>query len=57
MTEDFVRLNTGELNFIIASMQYLDEDKQKYLENHCNVNAADLHAKLFQQWHALSIHD
>lgn len=57
MPEDFVRLNSGEINFLIASLQYLDQGKQKYLESHCNVKAEALYAKLFNSWHALSIHD
>ena len=57
MPEDFVRLNTGELNFLIGSLQYLDQGKQKYLESHCNIEAEALYAKLFNSWQALSLYE
>lgn len=57
MPEDCVRLSAGELNFLIGSLQYLEQSKQKYLESHCKIEAQALYAKLFHSWQALSLYD
>lgn len=57
MPEDCVRLSSGELNFLIGSIQYLEQSRQKYLESHCKIEAQALYAKLFNSWQALSFYD
>jgi hypothetical protein len=53
MPEDFVRLNSGELNYLIGALTYLNEVVQLHLENHTKVDGTELYAKLFAAWEAL----
>ena len=53
MPEDFVRLSSGELNYLIGALTYLTQNKQLYLEQHTHINGTELYAKLFAAWEAL----
>ena len=57
MPEDFVRLNSGELNYLVAALQYLNKNIQVHLENHTKVDGTELYAKLFAAWEALETND
>jgi len=57
MPEDFVRLNSGELNYLISALQYLNKHIQVHLENHTKIDGNELYAKLFDAWKALDKHD
>jgi hypothetical protein len=57
MPEDFVRLNSGELNYLIGALTYLTQNKQLYLEQHTHINGSELYAKLFDAWEALEPND
>ena len=53
MPEDFVRLNSGELNYLVCALQYINKNIQVHLENHTKVDGTELYAKLFAAWEAL----
>jgi hypothetical protein len=53
MPEDCVRLNSGELNYLVAALQYLNKNIQDHLENHTKIDGTELYAKLFTAWEAL----
>ena len=53
MPEDFVRLNSGELNYLVSALQYLNQNIQVHLENHTKIDGNELYAKLFTAWEAL----
>jgi hypothetical protein len=53
MSEDFVRLSSGELNYLVAALQYINKNIQVHLENHTKVDGTELYAKLFAAWEAL----
>jgi hypothetical protein len=57
MPEDFVRLNTGELDFLLGALQYLPQNHQNYLEEYTKVDSSALYAKLFDSWKALETND
>lgn len=57
MPEDFVRLSSGELNYLISALQYLSSHTQAYFEEHTKVDSAKLYAKLFDAWEALDDSD
>jgi hypothetical protein len=57
MPEDFVRLNSGELNYLVAALQYLDKHIQVHLENHTKIDGNELYVKLFAAWEALETND
>lgn len=57
MPEDFVRLNSGELNYLISALQYLSQNHQNYLEEHTKVDSSALYVKLFDAWEALETND
>ena len=57
MPEDFVRLNSEELNYLIGALTYLTQNKQLYLEQHTQINGSELYAKLFDAWEALEPND
>jgi hypothetical protein len=57
MTEDFVKLNSGELNYLISALQYINKNIQIHLENHTKVDGTELYAKLFAAWEALDSND
>jgi len=53
MPEDFVRLSSGELNYLVCALQYINKNIQVHLENHTKVDGTELYAKLFDAWEAL----
>jgi hypothetical protein len=55
--ENFMRLSSGELNYLVAALQYLNKHIQVHLENHTQVNGDELYAKLFTAWEALESND
>jgi hypothetical protein len=57
MPEDFVRLNSGELNYLISAITYLNEIVKLHIENHTQVDGNELYAKLFDAWEALETND
>jgi hypothetical protein len=57
MPEDFVRLNSGELNYLIGAITYITQPHQDHLETHCHINSTELYAKLFDAWAALETND
>jgi len=57
MPEDFVRLSSEELNYLIGAVTYLKQSHQDYLENHTQVDGNELYAKLFDAWKALETND
>lgn len=57
MPEDFVCLNSGELNYLIGALTYLTQSHQDHLETHCHINSSELYAKLFDAWEALETND
>lgn len=57
MPEDFVRLNSGELSYLVSALQYLNQHIQVHLENHTKIDGNELYAKLFAAWEALEPHD
>jgi hypothetical protein len=57
MPEDFVRLNSGELNYLVSALQYLNKNIQVHLENHTKIDGTELYAKLFAAWEALEPND
>jgi len=57
MPEDFVRLNSGEINYLIGALTYLTQNKQLYLEQHTKIDGTELYAKLFDAWEALDSND
>jgi hypothetical protein len=57
MPEDFVRLNSGELSYLVAALQYLNQHIQVHLENHTKIDGDELYAKLFAAWEALEAND
>ena len=57
MPEDFVRLNSGELNYLISALQYLSTSTQAYFEEHTKIDGTELYAKLFDAWEALETND
>jgi hypothetical protein len=57
MPEASVPLNSGELNFLIGAITYLNEIVQLHLENHTQVDGNELYAKLFDAWEALETND
>lgn len=57
MPEDFVRLNSEELNYLIGALAYLTQSHQDHLETHTQINGNELYAKLFDAWKALETND
>jgi len=57
MPKDFVRLNSGELNYLISAITYLNEIVKLHIENHTQVDGNELYAKLFDAWEALETND
>jgi hypothetical protein len=57
MPEDCVRLSSGELNYLVAALQYLNKHIQVHLENHTKIDGDQLYAKLFTAWETLEQHD
>ena len=57
MPEDFVRLSSEELNYLIGAITYITQPHQDHLETHCNINSTELYAKLFDAWEALETND
>jgi hypothetical protein len=55
--ENFMRLSSGELNYLVAALQYLNKHIQVHLENHTQVDGNELYVKLFTAWEALDQND
>lgn len=57
MNEDFVRLSSEELNYLISALQYLSQNHRNYLEEYTKVDFSTLYDKLFDAWEALELND
>lgn len=57
MNEDFVRLNSEELNYLVSALQYLSQNHRNYLEESTKVDFSTLYDKLFDAWEALEPND